>query len=265
MKKKLLILAFFATYLVQGQNLIQNGSFETFTSTTPDSWTIINGSSNQESTTVNEGLSSLKVFPESPLPFFSPYFWISQDFTLSNTEEYTLKFDYFVPGSTLTNNISGIGYELSLNNSDDAFFFPPSTSIPVVFGSWQTATLDFKILAFRSPATSASIKLTLQARSDSGFTGTSAYFDNVIVAKKNNLGTSDFTKNTNPVIFVSSNEIQLNNDYKDSSYAIYSIDGKAVKTNKSISSESINISELSKGIYLLKLNNAASSIKFIKQ
>lgn len=263
MRKKLLILAFLTASLAQSQNLLQNGSFETFTTTTPNSWTLLNGSSAHETTTVNNGLSSLKAFPEGT--FSSPYFWISQDFTLSDTEMYTLKFDYFVPGSTLSNNISGIGFELSLNNTADAYFFPSYPSTPVVYGSWQTATLDFKILAFKAPATSASIKLTLQARSDFGFSGTYVYFDNAIIAKKSTLGTTNFNKNINPILFISKDEVKLNSDYKDSSYVIYSIDGKAVRRAKNNSSDSINISGLAKGIYLLKLNDIATSVKFVKQ
>lgn len=266
MKTKLLILAILVTGLAQSQNLIQNGSFEDFTATTPNSWTIKNGSTDKESTTFNNGTSSLKGFPESSNPSMSPYFWVSQDFTLSDTETYTVKFDYFVPGSMMTNNISGIGFELALKNSADAFFFPQNyPATPVVYGVWKTATFDFKISMFRAPATSAALSLTLQARADHGFNGTYAYFDNVSVIKKASLGTVDFDKKSNPIAAISKNEIKLNSDYKDSSYVIYSVEGKAVKRAKNNSSDTIDTSELTTGVYFLKLNDVSTSVKFIKQ
>lgn len=266
MKTKLLILALLTAGFAQSQNLIQNGSFEQFTTTIPNSWTVINGSSDKEEVTFSNGLSSLKGFPESSVPFSSPFFWISQDFNLADTETYTLKFDYFVPGDLMSNYVSGIGFEINLNNSAEAFYFPTNyPATPVAYGEWKTATFDFNVLMFKPPATSASFKLTLQARTDVGFTGTHAYFDNVIVAKKSTLSTVDFNKKSNPIELVSNDEIKLNSDYKDASYVIYSIDGKAVKRAKNNSSDTIEISGLAKGVYLLKFDNLSTSVKFIKQ
>lgn len=266
MKLNLLILAFLTAGFAHGQNLIQNGSFEQFTSTIPNLWTITNGTAAQETTVTNNGSSSLKGFPSSPNLSTSPYFWISQDFTLSNTESYTLKFDYFVPGTTSTNNISGIGFEIRLNDSDKAYYFAkayPSTT--PVFGVWETVTYELKIALFKSSFTSAGLNLTLQARADYGFANTYAYFDNVIIVKTSSLGTVDFNKKSNPIAFVSKEEIKLNSEYQDSSYVIYSMEGKAVKRVTKNSSNSIGISELPKGVYLLKLNDMNSSVKFIKQ
>lgn len=262
MRTKLLILCLLTVSFAKSQNLLQNGSFENFTGTLPNSWTILNGSSNKETATFNHGQSSLKGFPETAMSS-SPYFWISQDFTLSDREVYTLKFDYYVPGTILTNNISRVGYELSLND-DSAFFFPSPSQISLVFGSWQTVTFDFNILAFKNGATSSSIKLTLQANSDMGFTDTNVIFDNVSIAKKGTLGTVDFDKKTNPIASMSKDEIKLSNDFKNSSYVIYSIDGKAVKRVNNNSSETIAIAGLPNGVYLLKLNDLGTSVKFIK-
>ncbi|MFW0736494.1 T9SS type A sorting domain-containing protein [Flavobacterium sp. T12S277] len=266
MKTKLLILALLVTGMAQSQNLLQNGSFENFTATTPNSWTLTYGTSDKESTTFSDGASSLKAVPTSPQPFFTPIFWATQDFTLSDTETYTVKFDYFIAGTLPTNYISRIGFELSLINQSDAYFFPQNyPSTPVVYGSWKTVTFDFKILQFKAPATSAALKLTLQAGADNGSNTSYVYFDNVSIVKKASLGTVDFDKKSNPIAYISKNEIKLNSDYKDSSYVIYSVEGKAVKRAKNNSSESIDTSELTTGVYFLKLNDASTSVKFIKQ
>ncbi|MBS7232794.1 T9SS type A sorting domain-containing protein [Flavobacterium psychroterrae] len=263
MKTKLLIVALFSIGLAQGQNLLQNGSFEQFTGTIPNSWTLVSGSSDTETTTFNHGAASLIALPESSLPFSAPFFWISQDFTLNSAEVYTLKFDYYIPGTMMSNYISRVGFELSLNNSAEAFFFPNYPTIPVTYGTWKTVTFDFNIL-LRSPATSTSLKLTLQANTDVGFSGNYMYFDNVVIAKKSTLSTVDFTKKSAPIVSISKNEIVLNSEYKNSSYVIYSIDGKSVKRGKN-SSESVEISGLATGVYFLKLEDVSTSVKFVKQ
>lgn len=260
MRTKLLILCLLTVSFAKSQNLLQNGSFENFTGTLPNSWTILNGSSNKETATFNHGQSSLKGFPETTMSS-SPYFWISQDFTVDK-EIYTLQFDYYVPGTILTNNVSRVGFELNLNNNSGAFFFPNYPTINLAFGSWQTVTFDFNVLLL-PPTTSASLKLTLQANADMGFT-TNVIFDNVVIAKKGTLSTVDFDKKTNPIASMSKDEIKLSNDFKNSSYVIYSIDGKAVKRVNNNSSETIAIAGLPNGVYLLKLNDLGTSVKFIK-
>ena len=137
--------------------------------------------------------------------------------------------------------------------------------ITPVYSAWRTVEFEFKIAAFRAPATAASIKLTLQIGSDFGFTGTNALFDNVIIAKKATLGVSNFEKQANPISYISKDEIKLNNDFKNSSYVIYSLNGTVIKRGKTNLSENIGISELSNGIYLLKLSDLGTSIKFIKE
>ncbi|WP_394774910.1 T9SS type A sorting domain-containing protein [Flavobacterium sp.] len=265
MKTKLLFLALFSIGLAQSQNLLQNGSFEQFTAGVPTSWTITAGTTLQETTTFNHGSSSLNATPVSALPSL-PTILISQDFTLNDTDTYTLKFDYFIPGNSLTNYISGITYELILNNSAEAFFFPPNfTPATITYGTWKTVTFDFKLLLLRAPATSASLKLNLRAGLDIDFPDHHVYFDNVVIARKSSLSNVDFTKKSTPIVSVSKDEIVLNNDYKNSSYVIYSTDGKAVKRVNKNSSESIEISGLATGVYFLKLENVSTSVKFVKQ
>lgn len=265
MKTKLLILALLSVGLAESQNLIQNGSFEQFTSTTPNSWTIQFGSTSKEETIKNEGTSSLKgmTLGDSDMGMM-PNLQFKQEFTLSDTQEYTLKFDYYIPvvnPSFL--NIGNLSYEITKVTQGAIFASPLPDMITKEYGVWKTVTYDFKIAQFQAPTTSVTMAVNFIA--GSMFDGTVIYFDNVIIAKKSTLSTVDFNKKTNPIEFVSKDEIRLNSDYKDASYVIYSIDGKAVKRAKNNSSESIEISGLAKGIYLLKLENLGKSIKFIKQ
>lgn len=264
MKTKLLILAFLTAGFAQSQNLIQNNSFEQFTGNIPNSWTIQYGSTSKEEGIKNEGTSSLKGSPVGdPVAGMMPNLQFKQEFTLSNTEEYTLKFDYYIPDAVPSfMNISNLSYEIT-KVTPGAIFAPKSTDFTKEFGVWKTVTYDFKIAMFLAPTTSVTMAVNFVA--GSMMEGNTIYFDNVIITKKSTLGTTDFNKKSNPIEFVSKDVIKLNSDYKNSSYVIYSIDGKAVKREKNNSSDSIEISGLVKGIYLLKLNESSTSVKFIKQ
>ncbi|MFZ0596458.1 MAG: T9SS type A sorting domain-containing protein [Flavobacterium sp.] len=265
MKTKLLIVALFSIGLAQSQNLLQNGSFEQFTSDVPNSWTIITGTTLQESTTFNHGASSLDVTPVGIFPFQFPNAMFSQDFTVTDLDTYTLKFDYFIPGTSATNYISNLTFELIKNNSAEAVFAPaPYPTTAITYGVWKTVAYDFKISIFNTPANSASLKLYYTVSIDQNFSDHHVFFDNVVIAKKSTLSTVDFSKKSAPIVSISKNEIVLNSEYKNSSYVIYSVDGKSVKRGKN-SSESVEISGLSTGVYFLKLEDVSASVKFVKQ
>jgi hypothetical protein len=265
MKTKLLILALLSVGIAQSQNLIQNGSFEQFTATTPDSWTIQFGSTSKEETIKNEGTSSLKGSPVADWDMgMMPNLQFKQEFTLSDTQEYTLKFDYYIPGFASFMNISNLSYEITKVTPGGAFFAPQMPDmITKEYGVWKTVTYDFKILLFQAPTTSVTMALNFVAGSN--MDGAVIYFDNIIIAKKSTLGTVDFNKKSEPIELVLKDEIRLNSEYQNASYVIYSIDGKAVKRAKNNSSDTIEISGLAKGVYLLKLDNLSTSVKFIKQ
>ena len=263
MKTKLLAFALLTVALAQGQNLIKNNSFEQFTAGTPNSWISTSGTASQQTITFKNGTSSLEATPTAQFPGFMARFEISQDFTLSNTETYTLTFDYFIPGTSQSNSINYVTFDITRSNSAEAIFAPTNyPEMPVVYGVWKTVTFDFNIAAFKAGYSSATMNLSFAA--SSSFDNKKVYFDNVAIVKKSTLSTNDFTKQSNPVVSVSKEEIILDNNFKFSSYEIYSIDGKTVKSSKSISSN-IDISGLNKGIYLLKFKEYSKTIKFIKE
>ncbi|UPZ16465.1 T9SS type A sorting domain-containing protein [Flavobacterium humidisoli] len=264
MRTKLLILCLLTVSFAKSQNLLQNGSFENFTDTTPNSWFFLTGATSQQSTIFSDGISSLDVSPVGFFPVQLPNAIFSQDFTVSDLETYTLKFDYFIPGTSLTNYISSLTFEISKNGNEAIFAPPPTPTNAITYGTWKTVTYDFKIAMFNSGYTSASLKLNYVVSIDQDLADHHIYFDNVSIVKKSTLGTVDFDKKANPIASMSKEEIRLNSDFKNSSYVIYSIDGKAVKRVNNNSSEIIGISGLPNGVYLLKLNDLGTSVKFIK-
>jgi len=257
MRTKLLILCLLTVSFAKSQNLLQNGSFEQFTTDTPDSWTIIYGATSKEETIKNVGTSSLKATT------VSGSVQLKQEFNVSEAADYTLQFDYYIPGPDSPFNIGTLTYEITKVSSNDNFYLnvPMTSPVNKEFGVWKTITYDFKVISFPG-ATSATLATYFTAAAM--FDGTPIYFDNVSVAKKGTLGTVDFDKKTNPIASMSKEEIRLNSDFKNSSYVIYSIDGKAVKRVNNNSSETIGIAGLPNGVYLLKLNDLGTSVKFIK-
>ena len=264
MRTKLLILCLLTVSFAKSQNLLQNGSFENFTDTTPNSWSFLTGATSQQTTITSHGNSSLDVSPVGFFPVQLPNAIFFQDFTVSDLETYTLKFDYFIPGTSATNYISSLTYEITKNGSEAIFAPPPAPKTPITYGTWNTITYDFKIGMFNTGYTSASLRLNYVLSIDTDLSDQHIYFDNVSIVKKSSLGTVDFNKKTNPIASMSKDEIKLSSDFKNSSYVIYSIDGKAVKRVNNNSSETIAISGLPNGVYLLKLNDLGTSVKFIK-
>ncbi|MCM0665758.1 T9SS type A sorting domain-containing protein [Flavobacterium tyrosinilyticum] len=257
MRTKLLILCLLTVSFAKSQNLLQNGSFEQFTADAPDSWTIIYGATSKEETIKNVGTSSLKATT------VSGNIQLKQEFAVSEGVDYTLQFDYYIPGPASPLNIGSLSYEITKVSSNGSVYLdaPMAPLVNKEFGVWKTITYDFKAQFFPG-ATSATLATYFTA--SSMYADASIYFDNVIVAKKGTLGTVDFDKKTNPIASMSKDEIKLSNDFKNSSYVIYSIDGKAVKRVNNNSSETIAISGLPNGVYLLKLNDLGTSVKFIK-
>jgi hypothetical protein len=267
MKLKLFALSILLFSSVKGQNLLQNPSFESFTGTLPNSWSLIYGASSQETTTINQGSSSLKGTLTSPVEFQTPSFWIAQDFILSDLDEYTLSFDYFLPGSISISNVENVYFDLANLQNDNAFFIPqlPPFFTPK-YGSWQTTTFKFKVIAFRNGATSTNIRLTLSAKSFAPFGEGVVYFDNVSISKVSTLSDANFNLNSNLIKSISNDAIVIDEKASSFSYAIYAIDGKKVSSKNANLGSKINISELSKGVYVLKLNdkNTSKTVKFIK-
>jgi hypothetical protein len=264
MRTKLLILCLLTVSFAKSQNLLQNGSFEQFTANSPDSWTFIYGATSKEETIKNGGSSSLKGLPVSDSENgLMPTLQFKQEFTLSDLDEYTLKFDYYIPNDLPSfMNISNLSYEIIKVTPGGASFIAQPDFLTREFGVWKTVTFDFKITAFLAPTTSVTMAAYFTAGCQ--FDGPAIYFDNVSIVKKSSLGTVDFDKKTNPIASMSKDEIKLSSDFKNSSYVIYSIDGKAVKRVNNNSSETIAISGLPNGVYLLKLNDLGTSVKFIK-
>ena len=265
MKLKLLSIALLIVNINQAQNLIQNPGFEQFSSNTPSQWSILYGQTQPENNIFIEGTKSVKLITTAPNVNIVPLAWLTQNFTLNDTDEYTLKFKYYIPGTILTNTIERVGVGLSLVQEPNAFFFPQIPARPIIFESWQTVSFPFKILLFRNGATSVDVSLSLTVGSP--LENQIVYFDDVQIVKSPNLNTNDFDFNNKSVIKnITSNDIEITKNTATYSYKIFSIDGKLIKEDNNVSSEFIPIENLSNGMYImnLNLNGKISKLKFMK-
>lgn len=249
MRQQLLVLSLLTFNFFQAQNLIQNNGFEYSPSDPSFKWEVLNGQIEQDRNVFIEGGNSAKFVTKSPNQNTLPYAWVTQDFVLNNTDEYTLKFKYFVPGNLATNSITRVGYDLVNQENMNAFFFPQIKDVNLVFGSWQTFSTTFKVLLFRDGATSVKIKLYLTANSQ--LSDQIVYFDDVQIVKTNNLSNNEEKFENvsnfwpNPV----TDELNFKMEGVSTLDQIIISDQLGKVVVKVENSNTINVSNLAKGVY----------------
>lgn len=260
MKNILLLLFTLATSSFFSQNLLVNGGFETVSSSLPDNWVFDTGNFSIENNTVSEGSNSLKVIPATSDSGSLPTSLFSQTFTLSDTEEHTFTFNYYLEGSIIDNQISMLSFEFQNLNGSNAYFFTTGENFEsgdFVYNQWTTITYTVKVLAFIDGATSTDIKLSLRAGSFdfSVPEGTEIFLDDFNL-DAGTLGINDNTiiKQNSIVDYINNKSIYLKSNQKVLSYDIYTINGSQVISNSKLNSNSINLDFLNEGLYIAQFN-----------
>ena len=255
MKKPLLLLTFLAVINSYSQttSLLLNDGFESETSGFPDDWTTDSGTITIDNTTVLEGANSIKVVPVSSDPGFTATSTISQTFQLTDTEEHVFTFNYFLPGSFPGNPVNLISYQFENLTSANAFFFTQGEVISsgdLVYNAWNTVTYTVQVLSFKNGETSTDIKLTL--RTNSFANNGEIYFDDLFLDSNEALSTDSFEIDSKLITSIDNKIVYLNNEV--TSCTIYSIDGKQVLESANQSSNQIDASTLTTGVYLFVFN-----------
>lgn len=256
MEKTTLLTLLFVSSLFS-QNLLVNASFESVTSSSPDNWNLESGNYSIESTTVTDGANSIKVTPISPTPNTLPTSFFSQTFTLSDTDEHTFSFKYYLKGSSLDNEINLISYQFQNVTSSNAFFFTTGAVIEssnFVYNQWVSVTYKIKVLAFRNGATSTDIKFGLRSGSFK-FTpsiGTSVLYDDLKIDSNQALGLNNLNNvNLNTIKHIRNKKIFLKSNHNISSYSIYSLIGNTIVNKSKTDTNVINADFLTTGIYII--------------
>lgn len=274
MKKITLILVFLISTLSFSQNLLLNGNLE---NTDPLSggqssgqlpasgapWTTSQGGTHSSinlNASVAHGGSYFMNLPNDFQSFRQP-------FTAVTNAEYTVKlWNQFISPAGQPANTDGIYISIRQNTGGNGTQFDPVIGI-YIDPSTVDANYNEFTFNFIAPQTSLLFYVSKQSRA-SGGPNNSARMDDFSITPKTlsvaNLSKFDFTSYPNPA----NNFIQVSAARLINKIEIYSLLGQQV-LNKTIDDNSakINVSNLSKGVYIVKAFIASSvgSYKFIKQ
>jgi hypothetical protein len=192
----------------------------------------------------------------------------------------TVHIDYYIP-SSVEAGVNGHQFYLDLisqtNGGNSEAFYGFGTTIGgadsgvvdevIVFDAWQS--IDIPLATFTGKGLDATNFLQFKIGAQSDIRTALGYFDNLYFYKASTLSTENnellgFSMYPNPaanVLNISAKEIIQNAD-------IFNILGKKVMSlNINKTSESIDVSNLTSGIYLVKynVNGSVGTAKFIKQ
>lgn len=239
--------------------MLLNGNFELTTNTVPNSWGLESGDFAIENTIVSEGINSLKVTPTVPALGVLPTSLFSQTFTLSDTDEHTFSFKYYLEGSQTNNEIDLISYSFENITSSNAFFFTTGEvvqSSDFIYNQWVTVTYTVKVLSFRNGATSTDIKLSLRSGAFNTSSGTKIYYDDFLLNSNGSLSLNDLNKlNIDIIDFIKNKNIYLSLNHSMNSYSIFSLSGNEIKGKSKINTNILNTDFLTTGVYIILFND----------
>lgn len=182
----------------------------------------------------------------------------------------TFHMDYWIPcplnaGQTLS---------IKLSNHDG----PGETNAMEVTptpecGSWQSLDIPLSSFAYAGGAPGMSManiaQIVITAARADGSLPVPVYIDNIYF-HKNTLGVDDINKNKASVSFYPNpvkDQLFVKSAAKVSSLEIYNVNGSLVKNVKNVSENAVNVSDLSKGIYMVKVlfeDKTSTSQKIVK-
>lgn len=266
MKKIFTLLSFVALGISANAqtNLITNPDFESWdnsvTPAKPTGWTLVSATVSQESTIFKSGSSSVKtVAPSSGNT--STYI----DINASENTAYTLGYWVLDNDANARGRVwvqaRTTGSAANITWSTAGAFQPTTYSSDASAWTFVTGTAT-------TPATTAVLRFDLRTYG-TGSGGGTIYYDDVILVQGTSLKTIDikeFDKKVKMNTLVSDNLTLIELPSK-STVNIYSVDGKLVSSNRVNSGESINVSKLQKGNYIVTVEDGTNKIsrKIVKK
>lgn len=260
MKKIFTLLSFVALGISANAqtNLISNAGFETWTNgTSPDGWYSSGITFTKSTNPVKSGIYAAGVTSPStsnkttnPTPDISVTQGVTYVFSgwyLDNTPN--AKFKYWNQFRTASADTGANAMQASSDSVDSP--------------SWQFFTAE---ATPNATATVARPGLRLYPETGSGGV---IYFDDIMFYDKSTMSTidiKDFDKKVKMNTLVSDNLTLIELPYK-STVNIYSVDGKLVSSNRVNSGESINVSNLQKGNYIVTVEDGTNKVsrKIVKK
>ena len=289
MKKITLLLSFVACVVfAQAQNLLTNPSFETWTNgTAPDGWLLTTtvGGTVTKVTTTAPGLTGNAIQVAGATGTYS----IQQNVvppasaaTFSTTDTYQLSVSYLVTAGDGTDArvwsgllTSAVGataayYAVPTTHADSLLYYipfhgPGGNIVPATgtFGNdlngylldnrssgiWHTYTCDVKF-----PAGITQFNFAVRQ-----YTGATVIWDNLKFGLKGTLDALNPLYSTPLSVSVKGNMLTVNAVEEGSIVDIYSTVGAKVQSSKLVSG-SVQLNDLAKGLYVVRVGNASSKI-----
>ena len=271
MKKITLLLSFVACVVfAQAQtNLLANPGFETWTNgTSPDSWTMgtpAYATVSPNTTLFTEGTKSFKV-TAGPLATGGTYS-VTQIVPVTPGKTYTIKMDYYIETGDGTDariwsdwcNVGTTNTFATLSHADSVLLMGPgggSAYFPDVKGAWHTYTCDVTAPATTGGTTNLPItSFSFQFRTYKN--PAVVDWDNMFFGEKvtglNSLSVTPLS------VSVKGNVLTVNAVEEGSIVDIYSTVGAKVQSSKLVSG-SVQLNDLAKGLYVVRVGNASSKI-----
>ena len=248
MKKFFTILGVSAVALMGAQNLVLNSGFEAWTDGKPDSWITTPGQISQSTNPVHAGTyaiglvgpaTSSNSIGATDLPVVAGKTYVYSGWYLDNGSN--ARFRYWGQWRTDSALLTDPGLQGATYSTDSP--------------QW----VKFSVEAV-APATATVARLSLRTYSENSAGGTYIYFDDISFADKA-LAVTDVTS--------FDKQIKMNTNLGNAltvilperaTVNIFTADGKLVSSNRINSGESINTSSLTKGMYIVTVDNGSAKV-----
>jgi hypothetical protein len=271
MKKITLLLSFIACVLVsQAQtNLLTNPGFETWTNgTAPDGWTMGTATFatvSASTTLFSEGAKSFKVTAAAAN---GGTYTVSQIVPVTVGKTYTVKMSYYIETGDGTDariwsdwcNVATTNTYATLSHADSVLLMGPgggAAYFPDVKGAWHEYTCDVTAPATTGGAANLPVtSFSFQFRTYK--TPAVVYWDNMYFGEKTT-GLNSLAADKLEVSLVG-NKLNVSNVAENSVVDVYSTLGAKVQTGNLVAG-SIQLNDLAKGLYVVRVANASTKIK----
>lgn len=243
MKKLFTSLTVLAVVSLSAQNLLTNPSFESdfdgWMSGPQDSYTapeVVTGGS-------QDGDKHVAYTPTATTGFY-------QNITVTGGENYEISFWYKATGDDTDARIWSIfrGENGALYTTEDA-----STDAFRNYNEYLSPATEWTFHKAEMPAHADAVSLDVAFRA---YSGSSVSFDNIkagVVGTMNVKDVNDFTEKVKMnTVLTDKLVVQLN---ERATVNIYTIDGRLVSSNRVNNGESIDVSALTKGVYVVTVSN----------
>ncbi len=249
MKKIFTILGIIGVALMGAQNLVINPGFEAWTDGKPDSWFVTASQISQSTNPVHSGTYAIGLSSADTTRNIGV-----SDITVVAGKTYIYSGWYL-------DNVSNARFRYWGQWRTDATLLPETTLQDADYSTDAPQWVQFSVEAV-APANATVARLSLRTYKDANGTfGGNVYLDDVIFQDKSTMAVTDVSS--------FDKQIKMNTNVGNAltvilparaTVNIYTAEGKLVNSNRIDSGQSINTSSLTKGMYIVTVDNGSAKV-----